>query len=266
MAHTVEFLTRHGYVLLFFWLLAEQGGLPIPSIPLVLACGALAQSGRLNPFLVIFWGLMACLLADTTWFQLGRRRGAKILHFLCRVALQPDSCVRQAENAFIQYGSRSMLVAKFIPGLNAVAAPLAGGTRTSFAKFLLWDSLGALIWIASYGGLGYLFSDQLETMAAYAMRMGSGLGLLLAGLLAAWLGWKYLQRHRFLRKLAVARITPQELQRKLEAGEDLLIVDLRSDPEKERDPLAGAVSATTDNLEASLREVPRDREIILFCS
>ncbi len=154
MTHTVEFLLRHGYGLLFFWILSEQGALPLPSIPLVLACGALARSGRMNPWLILFWGLAACLLADSVWFQLGRRRGARILRRLCRVALQPDSCVRQAENAFIRYGSRALLAAKFVPGLNAVASPLAGTMRTSFGRFLLWDTAGAVIWLGVYGGLG----------------------------------------------------------------------------------------------------------------
>lgn len=266
MTHTVEFLLRHGYALLFFWILAEQGALPLPSIPLVLASGALARSGRLNPWFILFWGLSACLLADSIWFQLGRRRGARILRQLCRIALQPDSCVRQAENAYIRYGNRAMLAAKFIPGLNAVAAPLAGTTGSSLGRFLMWDTLGAVLWIGFYGGLGYVFSEQLETVASYGLRMGSSLGLLLVGLLGAWLVWKFLQRRRFLRKLAVARITAGELRDLLESGEEVLIVDLRSNPEKQRDPMIGAVAASIEDLEASLRDVPRDREIILFCS
>lgn len=180
--------------------------------------------------------------------------------------MQPDSCVRQTENAYIRYGNRSLLAAKFIPGLNAVAAPLAGTTGTSFGRFLWWDTLGAMLWIGFYGGVGYVFSEQLETMASYGLRMGSSLGLLLVGLLGAWLVWKFLQRRRFLRKLAVARITARELRDLLESGEEVLIVDLRSNPEKERDPMTGAVAASIDDLEAGLRDVPRDREIILFCS
>jgi len=126
VGHTAEFVVRHGYALLFVWLLAEQGALPLPSVPLLLACGALARNGQLNPFLVLLSGMAACLLADNIWFQLGRRRGARILKFLCRIALEPDSCVRRTETAFEKYGVRSLLVAKFVPGLNAVAAPMAG--------------------------------------------------------------------------------------------------------------------------------------------
>src|SRR5260370_39275830 len=137
MGHTAEFVVRHGYALLFVWLLAEQGALPLPSVPLLLACGALARNGQLNPFLVLLSGMAACLLADNIWFQLGRRRGARILKFLCRIALDPDSCVRRTATAFEKYGVRALLVAKFIPGLNAVAAPMAGGLRAPPAMVAL---------------------------------------------------------------------------------------------------------------------------------
>src|SRR5579871_2859796 len=201
MSETVRFVVQHGYLLLFCWLLAEQAGLPVPSIPLLLACGALAQDGRMNPVSVLAYGLAACLLADSVWFHVGKRGGAKVLRLLCRIALEPDSCVRQTENALLHYGLRSMLFAKFVPGLNAVAAPMAGSSGVRFGRFLLFDSLGAIIWISAYAAAGYLFADQLETILAFALRTGSGLLLLVIGIVGAWIGWKFFQRRRFLRKL-----------------------------------------------------------------
>jgi membrane protein DedA with SNARE-associated domain len=266
MSHTLQFLIRHGYLLLFVWVLAEQAALPVPSLPLLLACGALARSGRLNLFLVLLYGLAACLIGDNIWFQLGRRRGAKVLRFICRVALEPDSCVRTTENAFLKYGMRSLLVSKFIPGLNAVAAPLAGSSGAGLGRFLVFDSLGALIWIASYVSIGYIFSDQLETAAAYVLRLGSGFGFLVVGLLAAWIAWKFLQRRRFLRKLAVARITAEELRDKLQAGEDVVILDVRSSLGNQAEPIPGAIRISTEELATRYVEIPRDRDIILFCT
>ena len=263
---TIEFVLRPGYAVLFVWIFAEQGALPLPSIPLLLACGALARIGKLDLHLILLYGISACLLADNIWFQLGRHQGAKILRFICRVALEPDSCVRQTENAFLKSGLRSMLVAKFVPGLNAVAAPLAGSSGASLGRFLLFDSLGSLIWISSYVGIGYIFSDQLETAADYATRMGSGLGLLLVGLLAAWIAWKFVQRQRFIRKLAIARITAEQLRDKLQAGEDVLIVDLRSSLAHERDSIPGALRISAEELAARYLEIPRDRDIVLVCS
>ena len=212
MIDTLDFVVRHGYALLFFWILAEQGALPLPSAPLLLACGALAKDGRLAAHWIVLTGMAACLIADNMWFMLGRRKGAKVLRFVCRVALEPDSCVRQTETAFLRYGIRSLLVAKFVPGLNAVSAPLAAISGVRLGRFLLFDTLGALIWIGTYTGLGYIFSGEIDRVGDYAARMGSGVGLLAVGLLAAWIGWKFAQRRRFLRKLAVARIAPEELR------------------------------------------------------
>jgi membrane protein DedA with SNARE-associated domain len=266
MNHTADFVVRHGYLLLFLWLLVEQGALPLPSIPLLLACGALVRSGQLHPVLVVASGMAACLIADNVWFQLGRRRGARILHFLCRIALEPDSCVRQTENAFLKYGPRSLLVSKFVPGLNTVAAPLAGSAGTSLGRFLLFDTAGALVWMLSYLCLGYVFSGQIEMVGAYATRMGSGALGLLGAAAAAWIVWKYIQRRRFLRKLAVARITPEELRRKLDAGEDVLVIDLRSVRESAADAIPGALRIAVEDLAERHGDIPRDRDVVLFCS
>ena len=266
MTHTLDFVVRHGYALLFFWILAEQAALPLPSAPLLLACGALARDGRLAPYWVVATGVTACLIADNSWFMLGRRRGAKVLRFICRVALEPDSCVRQTETAYQKYGIRSLLVAKFVPGLSAVSAPLAAISGVSLGRFVLFDSLGALIWVGALTGLGYIFSGQLDKIGDYAVRMGSWVAVLAVGLLAAWVGWKFAQRQRFLRKLAVARITAAELQAKLEAGEEILVVDVRSALESEADSVPGALHIPLEDLETRHNDIPRDRDVILFCS
>jgi membrane protein DedA with SNARE-associated domain len=266
VSHIIQFLIQHGYLLLFAWLLVEQAAVPLPSIPLLLACGALARDGKMAVHLILLYGLAACLIADNIWFQLGRRRGTKILRFICRIALEPDSCVRQTENAFLKYGMRSLLVAKFVPGLNAVAAPLAGRSGASRGRFLLFDSLGILLWVATFTGVGYIFSDQLEDVANYAMRMGSGLGVLIVGLLATWIAWKFVQRQRFLRKLAVSRITAEELRSKLVSGEDLLILDVRGPLDDDPNPIPGAMLISVEELAKRYMEIPKDRDLILVCN
>jgi membrane protein DedA with SNARE-associated domain len=265
LSHTIDFVERHGYVLLFSWVLVEQCALPLPSVPLLLATGALIRTGRLHALPAIVCCMIAVLIADTMWFQLGRRRGRSVLGLLCRVSLEPDSCVRQTENAFVKYGMRSLFVSKFVPGLNAVAAPLAGNSKASYRGFLLYDSGGAFIWSAAYLALGYLFGDQLETVVFYASRMGSSLLLLVAALFALWIGRKYIQRRRFLRRLDVARITPEELRDRLNAGEDLFIVDLRTRLSDDSNLIPRATRMSPEDLAARIQEIPRDREIILFC-
>ena len=266
MTHTLDFLVRYGYVLLFFWILAEQGALPMPSAPLLLACGALARDGRLSLALIVLTGLAACIIADNVWFVLGRRRGVRVLRFICRIALEPDSCVRETETAYQRYGSRSLLVAKFIPGLNAVSAPLAGISGLRFGHFILFDTAGALLWIGSFTGLGYIFSNQLDRVAEIAARMGSWVAVMAVALLAAWIGLKFIQRRRFLKKLAIDRITASELKAKLEAGEEVVVVDVRTLLESEADSVPGALRIPLEYLETRHIDIPRDRDIILFCS
>src|SRR5215831_18815433 len=135
IVHTIAFVERHGYALLFWWVLAEQSAIPLPSVPLLLAAGTLIRTGRLHAPLATAACVIAAVIADTVWFQLGRRRGRQVLRILCRVSLEPDSCVRQTENAFLRYGMNSLLVSKFIPGLNAVAPPLAGNSASSYWRF-----------------------------------------------------------------------------------------------------------------------------------
>ena len=248
MHQTIAFLIRHGYLLLFSWLLGEQAGLPIPSLPLLLACGALARDGKMGVHLILLYGLAACLIADNFWFQLGKRRGTRILRFICRVSLEPDSCVRTTENAFLKYGMRSLLVAKFVPGLSAVAAPLAGRSGASLGRFLLFDSAGALAWISFNTAVGYIFSDQLEVIADYALKMGRGVIVLVVVLLAVWIAWKFVQRKRFLRKLEVSRITARELRDKLISGEDLVIIDVRGPLDDDPNPIPGALLISTEEI------------------
>ncbi len=266
IVHILGFIERHGYALLFLWVLAEQSAIPLPSAPLLLAAGALIHAGRLQVVPAILCCLIAALVADTIWFALGRKRGRQVLRLVCRLSLEPDSCVRQTEKAFLKYGMSSLLVSKFIPGLNAVAAPLAGHSRSSYLRFALYDGAGALIWSGAYLAVGYLFSQQLEMMIGYAARMGSNLFLLAAALFAGWIGWKLVQRRRFLRQLEVARITPAELQQRLTAGEDLFIVDLRSGLAEEAALIPGALRMSPEEVAGRGVEIPRDREIILFCS
>ena len=260
----VRFVERYGYALLVVWVFAEQGAVPIPSVPLLIAVGTLVRIGHLHPVIAIACAVAGAVSADSVWFYFGRRRGKSVLRFLCRISLEPDSCVRQTENAFVKYGLKTLLIAKFIPGLNAVAAPLAGDSGVGVIRFLAIDALGVVLWSGAYMGVGYLFSGELERALDYAERMGSGFGILALSLLAGWIAWKYIQRKRFLKQIEVARITPEELRDRMDAGEDLYILDLRSAPKT--DSLPGAIRATVDELIGNLIALPRDREVILVCT
>ena len=268
MNETLGFLVRHGYTLLFVWVFVEQLGLPLPSVPLLLAAGALAGTGRLSLALVLGLPILAALASDVLWYELGRRRGVKVLQLLCRISLEPDSCVRRTEDVFARQGAKSLLLAKFIPGLNTDAPPLAGVFRMRPSRFLLFDLLGAALWVSVFTGLGYAFSGQLERVADRALLLGIWLLVLLFAGLAGYIGWKFILRQRFLRQLRIARITPEQLKRKLDAGEDVVIVDLRHSLDFEAEPevIPGAFRMDAAELEEASEKIPRNRDVVLYCT
>jgi membrane protein DedA with SNARE-associated domain len=268
MHRTLEFLIKHGYAVLLAWVFAEQIGIPVPSLPVLLAAGALAGAGRLSFWASLALVTIAALTADCIWYLLGKIKGIRILQFLCKISLEPDSCVRRTEGLFAKQGARSLLLAKFVPGLGTVAPPLAGIFHMRARKFLLFDGLGSLIWGFSILGTGYIFSEQIESIAEHAERLGSWLAVLVVGALAAWIIRKWFMRRKFLRDLRIARITPEELKTKLDSRAEIVIVDLRHAIDFEADPetIPGAFRIDAKELEEHSDRLPHDREIVLYCT
>ena len=268
MNQVVQFLLRHGYSLLFAAVFAEQLGVPVPAVPVLLAMGALAGLGRFSFTTVLLVAVPAAVLADLVWYELGRRHGYPVLRLICRISLEPDSCARRTEDLFERLGPRALLVAKFFPGFSTAAPPMAGMFFMPLWRFLISDGLGALLWAGMASGAGYLFRAQLERVAAVALRLGGGLVVLLAAGLAAYIARKYVERRRFLRQLNMARITPEELKRKLDAGEGLVVVDLRHTLEFEADgaTVPGALHLPPQDLPRRHHEIPRDRDVVLYCT
>jgi membrane protein DedA with SNARE-associated domain/rhodanese-related sulfurtransferase len=268
LKETLEFLVRHGAAVVFAAVFVEQMGIPLPAAPWLLGAGALAATGRVNWFTALAAATVGSLLADFIWFYLGRYGGQRVLSFLCRISLEPDSCVRRTQNVFTRYGMRGVIAAKFVPGLSTLAPPLAGISGVRAPRFFLFDALGSLLYAATFILLGVVFSHQLEAVMAKLESLGSGALTLIGGLVALYLGYKYYQRRRLLKKLRMARITVDELRQKLEAGENPIILDLRSAVELERNPalIRGARHMTMEEVQARHEEIPRDRDIILYCS
>lgn len=268
MQETIQFVVEHGYLVLFFWVLAEQLGMPIPAVPILLAAGALSGTGHMNLASSLLLGVLASLISDSIWYEFGRRRGAAVLNLLCRIALEPDSCVRRTESVYERHGSRSLLFCKFVPGLNTAAPPVAGMFGMPFGRFLLFDSAGSLAWAACFIGLGYAFADQIESVAQHASRMGASLLVLFALVFAGYIVLKWRERRAFMRSLTEDRITPEEVLQKLNSGERLAIVDLRHPLDMLPDPrvLPGAIRMSPEELESRHDEIPRDRDVILYCT
>jgi membrane protein DedA with SNARE-associated domain len=268
MPSILETLLHHGYLFLVVWVFLEQIGLPLPSLPLLLAAGALCGTRRMNFAAAVFSCALATVVADFIWYELGRRKGIKIVRWLCRISLEPDSCVRRTEGLFEKEGARSLLFTKFVPGLNAVVMPLAGIFQLRLEKFLLYDLLGTLLWLSTYIGLGYIFTNQIELIARNAASLGSWLVFIIVAALALYIVYKFAVRQKFLRDLRIGRISVEELKRKIDAGESLSIVDLRHSLDFEADPetIPGAVWIDSKDLSEKSGLLPHDREVVLYCT
>jgi membrane protein DedA with SNARE-associated domain len=265
MHEPMEFLLRHGYPLLFAAVLAEQLGAPIPSGPVLLAMGALIGTSRYSFPGALSLSILACLMADGAWYGLGRRRGSSVLKLLCRISLEPDSCVSSTRYWFKRLGGWALVIAKFVPGLSTVAPPMAGLSRMAWWKFIGADGLGGFLWAGAFLLVGHIFREQLEDVGAYASRLGGWLVVFLGGALALWICWKYYQRRKFIRSLRVARIQPEDLKRMLN---EVFILDLRSAEEVNNDgaKIPGAIWFDRKELEEKHAEIPRDRDVILYCT
>ncbi len=199
MADLIQFVVLHGYALVFFWVMAEQAGLPIPAAPLLLAAGALAGQHQLNFALVVIIAATGSLVSDTFWYFFGKRKGAVVLNWLCKIALEPDSCVRRTETTFTRLGFRTLLICKFIPGLNTAAPALSATAGIGLPQFLLFDWLGAMLWASAFAGLGLVFSNQLDRVAQDIAQFGSWTLLLIVAAIVGYIAYKFYQRRRFLK-------------------------------------------------------------------
>ena len=255
--------------MLFAFVLAEQIGLPIPAVPLLLGVGVFAGTGRMSVSAGLATALVASLPPDIVWYELGRARGKRVLDVICRLSLEPDSCVRRTENLFLRRGRWALLIAKFLPGLSTIAPPLAGIVGLGRAPFLLLDTLGALLWAGAWIALGYVSSDALTPLLALGSRLGRW-GLAAAGVgLAGYILTKLVRRRLFLRSLRVARIEPQELKRRLDAADpDLVVIDTRSVLDVSAAPykIPGALWIPAEDIDGRRAKIPLDRKVVLYCS
>jgi membrane protein DedA with SNARE-associated domain/rhodanese-related sulfurtransferase len=261
-------LLTYGYFLIFGWVLMEQIGLPLPATPVLLAAGALSATEHMNFPAALLAGVMACLVADISWFLFGRRYGHVVLRLLCKFSLESSVCVRRTHDSFGKRGAYTLLFAKFVPGLSIVAPPVAGQTGMSLGRFLVFDSGGSVVWVGSLLLAGRLFGDLIAKDPSLLDLMGRfGGALLILGILG-FIVTRIYRRQSFLRKFRTARLEPEILKQMLDSGEPVYIVDLRHPLELLPDPftLPGAHHVSPDALALHSSEIPLDRDIVLYCT
>jgi membrane protein DedA with SNARE-associated domain/rhodanese-related sulfurtransferase len=259
---------QYGLTIVFFNVLVQQIGLPVPAVPTLVIAGALAADGQLPPAALFFWSVVACLIADCGWYFIGQTYGIRVLKLLCRISLEPDSCVSQTQTRFERWGINSLVVAKFIPGLAIIAPPLAGAMRIGWGRFIALSAAGAALWVGTAMAAGVLFRAQIAVMLRHLGEIGSAAALIVGAALAMYIGFKWWERVRFFKSLRMARIDVAELYELLQAGAEPIIVDVRSPTARALEPrwIPGALHVPLEEIAKHIKDLPRDREIVLYCA
>jgi membrane protein DedA with SNARE-associated domain/rhodanese-related sulfurtransferase len=218
---------------------------------------------------VLFVGsILACLAADCGWYWIGERYGIRVLKALCKISLEPDSCVSQTQTRFERWGVNSLVIAKFIPGLAIIAPPMAGALRVGWLRFVFLSACSAVLWVGVGLGAGILFKHQIERLLEQLSQFGSIAGVGIAVLLACYIAYKWWERRRFYRMLRMARITVGDLYALIQTGASPIIIDVRSISARELEPrwIPGALHVPLQDVARHLKELPRDRDIVLYCT
>jgi membrane protein DedA with SNARE-associated domain/rhodanese-related sulfurtransferase len=273
MPIALEFFVHYAYGILFLWVLVEQLGVPVPSIPLLIAAGTLSATHRIHAFPAMVAILTACTIADSLWYFAGVHYGNRVVKLICRLSMEASTCVKKTESYFGKHGATTLLFAKFVPGLSAVAPPIAGETGMSYARFMAYDLVGSIIWASVYVFGGRFFGDIAKRSAPF-IHFLTRFGVLLFVLaIIGFILRRIWNQRAFLKTLKDAGVTGPELQAMMEAakasgGKLPFIVDLRHPLDYLPDPrvLPGAVRISPIDLEKHCDLLPRDADVILYCT
>ena len=273
MPIALVFFVHYAYLIIFLWVLAEQIGIPIPSIPLLLTAGTLSATHRVSHLLAVLAVLGGCAIADSMWFLLGRRYGNSVLKLLCRLSFEASTCVTKTEGYFTRRGPVTLLFAKFVPGLSTVAPPIAGQSGMTYSKFLLFDLAGSLIWAESYLLAGRFFGDLAKKSAPFFHWLGHFAFAIFVLMVLGFLAHRVFKQRKFLQQVRDLRLEPEELKTMLDNAAESgstppFIVDLRHPLDYLPDPrvLPGALRIGPNELKQHSEIIPRDRDVILYCT
>lgn len=266
IAQISQTLRQDAVTVVFVNVFLQQIGLPLPAVPTLLLAGSLMMtSGELGKLLAA--AVLASVIADWIWYWSGKFFGYRVLAGLCKLSINPASCVSQTEARFVRWGMSSLLVAKFIPGFSTVAPPIAGALRMSQSGFLLAAAVGAGLWAGLALAAGWILKDTVQAAIAMLELHAANAVLLALALLGIWLGWKLWQKYRFRKFCAVPHITPAELIAAMQADQPPLVLDLRSATMiAETGPIPGTKIAEHDFLHDAVGDWPKTQPIVTLCA
>jgi membrane protein DedA with SNARE-associated domain len=268
MEEMTGLLAHYGLALVFVNVLLTQSGVPGPSVPMLVLAGAFVAKGQMPLAALAAATVVASLIGDTLWYLAGRRYGYRILRTLCRVAIEPDTCVKQTESIFERWGAPSLMIAKYVPGFSTIAPPLAGTMRVGFAPFLGYSTVAAVLWAGLPIALGAMFHAEVDRALGWLEGMGAGALLVLAAAALIYVAVKAVQRMTLIRFLRMVRISVPELAELVERGAWPVVLDVRSPAARRLDPrrLPGAIAVDIDAPQAAMVAVPPDQDVVVYCS
>ena len=270
MNNIVAAISHHGYLLVFLIVFAEAAGLPAPAAVALVAAGAAAAAHILSVPVAFGVALVPMLLGDVLLFLLGRYTGWSLLTFLCGLSMNPETCILRSAESFYKRGRITLLFAKFIPGVNTMAAPLAGSMKMKFTQFLQLDFIGASLYILAYGGLGFIFRDFVATITHGLQSASHAIAEITIAALIVFAVYRVVQYRRFRISGPVPRIQVEELAKRIASVEqkDIILADVRShgyyDPGSAR--IAGSIRLEPNRLAEELKTLPKDKDIYLYCT
>ncbi|HEY0162395.1 MAG TPA: VTT domain-containing protein [Edaphobacter sp.] len=273
MPIALAFFVHYAYLILFLWVLVEQLGIPVPSIPVLLTAGTLSATHQINHFYALLAVLAACILSDSMWFALGRRYGNRVLKLLCRLSLEAKTCVSKTEGYFTRRGPVTLLFSKFIPGLGTVAPPIAGQIGMPYSRFLVWDLAGSVLWTETFLLAGRFFGDIAKKSAPFFHWLGHFAFAIFVLMVLGLMAYRILKQRRFLQQVREMRLEPKELKEMidlatLQGNKPPFIVDLRHPLDYLPDPrvLPGALRIGPNEIRKHSEIIPRDRDVVLYCT
>ncbi|HMF53996.1 MAG TPA: VTT domain-containing protein [Edaphobacter sp.] len=273
MPIALAFFVHYAYLILFLWVLVEQIGIPVPSIPVLLTAGTLSVTHKVHPLYALLVVLAACVIADSMWFALGRRYGNSVLKLLCRLSFEASTCVSKTEGYFTRRGPATLLVAKFVPGLSTVAAPIAGQTGMPYARFIVWDIAGSILWAETFLLAGRFFGDIAKKSAPFFHWLGQFAFAIFILMVLGFMAHRVLKQRKFLLQVRELRLEPQELKQMMDVAAEQgnippFIVDLRHPLDYLPDPrvLPGALRIGPNEIRQHSEIIPRDRDVVLYCT
>lgn len=192
---------NYGLLLVFGAVFVEQMGPPIPSGPLLIVAGALADEARISALAIAGIGWAAGMIGKVALYVVGGRYGRRAMGALCKLAVTPDSTIGKTDRHFERWGGALLVLAEFIPGVRTLAPSLAGAEKLSPIPFLLYSALGAALWTALYLGIGLVFSEQIERILVFIERSGKVAIAAIAVAIAAYFVVRWWRRRTSVKAL-----------------------------------------------------------------